>query len=166
MMSHRIFQHYCLRFHQQWHNMNFISTLPETFARPHKSKRSSGNKVPLSTGSAVWIKPRLGFYTPTKNNTRTTNSILHSRFFFPQDGQFRDPWFSLLLKRGLRGGQRPGGVCSSGHRCHAEVGRHRLAEEHYLAACGGQRGFDRWAIHRVCTEGLLSLSNCLSCLYP
>ncbi len=86
--------------------------------------------MPLSTGSAVWIKPRLSFYTPTKNNTRTTNSILHSRFFFPQDGQFRDPWFSLLLKRGLRGGQRPGGVCSSGHRCHAEVGRHRLAEEH------------------------------------
>ncbi len=41
-----------------------------------------------------------------------------------------------------------------------------LAEEHYRSACGGQRGFDRWAIHRVCTEGLLSLSNCLSCLYP
>lgn len=28
---HRIFQHDRLRFHQQWHNMNFVSTLPETF---------------------------------------------------------------------------------------------------------------------------------------
>lgn len=113
-------------------------------ARLHKSKPTSGNKVPLSLTCGVWIKPRFSFHTLTKNNTHRTNSILH--FLFSQNGQFRLAGFSVLLKRGLREGQRPGGLRGSVYRSHSEMGRHRLAQVHHLSARGAQRDFERWEI--------------------